>query len=288
MSRTPTPPISPSPFIPRGTTRSLNMVRSQLNDLSMMSGQAGHMAVQRGPLGTSFIDTSVDLNGEGGFYGVLVNAGPAGTADFPDARYWVREVSLSQTQGASMTDSVAAYMGASFLNSDGSYGGAKWLVATNLLECMVGTHTMTVLPANTPISAVLPPTACIVWVQKIQAGKFTNLPQDYGNEVYVFEPVTSAGGLASLFVNITGYSGSGPTSWNPYVATFPDASTGNVYQREDLNGIAGTPGSLGANVATDGSTTGGCHVQPAGLGRRRVDWDPTIPGYVFEFQNSAQ
>ena len=287
-------------------TSDLNNMRRQINELSMISGpqngpsgQVNNTVVQRGPLGTSIVDTSLDLK-QPAFYGVLVDRGPADTStnDFADARYWVRQVAFSQTQGASSVDSVAAYLDASFLNPDGSYGGGLWAVATNLRESQTGTHAMPVVSGTTSINTVLPAGACIVRVFQQAASKHTNIANDFANYIWVFEPVsangngtpTSAGQPTILALGTITASGSvTATKWN-YTAQSYDGSVVYARVRNGMEPGAGTPGKLGVTVGTDGTTAGGCVIKAIGVGAEVLLWaDPTTPGgWMFSQANSAE
>ncbi len=207
MSRSPSSPIPPNPFLPGSVVSDLNNTRRSVNELSMLSGatnggpsgQVNSIVAQRGPQGTSILDTAPNIQ-QPSFFGVLVDRGPSDGAanDFTDARYWVRQVSFNQTQGASSVDSVAAYLDASFLTPEGTYGGGLWAVATNLRESQTGTHNMPVISGTTSIATVLPSGACIVRVYQQTSLKFTNIDNDNANYIWVFEPVTANGNGSSV------------------------------------------------------------------------------------------
>ena len=236
MSRAPIPPIR-LPGLLGPAVRPINRAITQVNEIASMSGV--DIRVQRGPLGTSFINGTGKTRSSS-FYGVLVDGGPpaasssgANQPDFTDARYWVQALALSQTQAASMTDPVSASLDATFLMPDGSYGGGLWLVATNLNESMTGTHLLPTIPANS--TASIPAGATIVMVTQQRAVKVTTLPNDFGNTVWTFEPVTNlpGSGTSSGTTIINNYSSNNGNSIhalttyrtdNTAISTFPSAS----------------------------------------------------------------
>jgi hypothetical protein len=292
MSRLPINNIPHNPLT-ANVTRTLNVMARQLGELAYISAPNGIIA-NRGPLGTSLMNTAPNRQPVQ-FFGVLVDKGPPttgspnGQIDFTDSRYWVRQIYLNQTQGASMTDPVVAFMDATYLQSDGSYLGGLWVEATNLPESLVGTHLMPTMSVSGSSVASVISGATIVLVTQENAVKQTQLPNDFGNAVFVFNPITNISSLTSAtgFVTITSVVALSATSWRA-IGSFDSGGTQSIYHRESLNGIAGTPGSLGINIGTDGTVTGTtCVVKPPGLGRRKVFYDPTVPGYVFEFQNSS-
>ena len=285
------PPIRLPGLLGRAA-RPLNQTITQMNDLSSMTGVAG-MRVQRGPNGTSIIAAKKALRSSE-FFGVLVDAGPPCSAseghiqpDFTDARYWVKEIYLSQTQAASMTDSVTVGMDASFLNGDGSYGGPRWLVATNLNESMTGTHLLPVIPAPAVNTVVALPTgATIVRVYVESALKTTTLQNDFGNQVWCFEPITNVAVSAVTIAAITGHTGTGPLDWGPYQGTLPNGTVINLYN--GFEPVNGSPGTLGVTVGTDGNVTGtSCYVQPIGAASVLVIWNPANHAWFFSAPNSA-
>jgi hypothetical protein len=276
MSRAPIPPLRGAGFL-GPAIRPLNRAINQINDLASMDGV--NAIIQRGPLGTTIINAQPKTRSRE-FFGVLVDGGPpassssgANQADFTDARYWVQELSLSQTQGASMTDPVSAGMDASFLKADGTYAGARWLVATNLNESLTGTHLLPTVPANGTSS--LPSTATIVRVYAERASKNTTLHQgDYGNVVWCFEPVTNTG-ASKTSLKLTAVGGSFP-QWS-YTVQKVTGYDGTNWLTDGVNLLAQntletntTSGTYG-NGVTITSASGqvnstSCVIVPIGIG----------------------
>ena len=287
MSRIGLPPIRRAPFIGKPALRAINSGFSQLRDLSLVSGVGGIIA-QRGPLGTTIRDASPGYR-DVAFYGVLVSRGPDETStDFTDARYWVRSVSMVQTQQASMADSVAAYMDACILESDGTYSGGMWLVASNLAELASGSHMLPVTTVTDNALTALDSSAVFVRVYQLEGKKVTNMEGDFGNNVYVFEVVGGVGYGNGTLITITGHTGAGAVSWNPYTGTLPGGASVSVWN--GFEPVTGSPGPLGVNVAGDGSVNGGsCHVQPIGNGAVVTAlWDAVNGRWAFSAPNSAQ
>ncbi len=292
MSRFHIPQIPHNPLMSTAISP-INRAIHQINELGNMTGQT--TGVQRGPIGTIFVDRSVNhLPVE--FLGVLVDGGPGtlqgvSQPDFTDSRYWVRQIVLNQTQGASMSDPLTASVDASTLDTRGNYGGALWVVAVNLQESLTGTHLLPLVSASIALTAPLGATATIVLARQVNVSKWTTLPNDMGNMMWVFEPITNTSGTASVLQklgSITGYTGVGPVEWNPYQVTFQDSTTANAYNTKEP--VDGSPGSLGLAVGTDGSVTGSsCFVVPIGNDPkpRVFTFDSANSRWIFTDQNSA-
>lgn len=102
-----------------------------------------------------------------------------------------------------------------------------------------------------------------------------------------FDPVITTPPFARITANSGSFS-----AWT-YTVTYPDGSTASAYNAFEWNGttpgmIAGSPGSLGINVATTGTVTGtSCVVKPIGNGGFIPVY--TVNGRLtFAAPNSAQ
>jgi len=111
----------------------------------------------------------------------------------------------------------------------------------------------------------------------------------------VLMPVFAFSINAPLLFRITAHTGSGAINWNPYTATMIGGGAGfSLYNGFEDNGssataIQGSPGSLGVNVASDGSVNGGsCHVQPIGAAMVMAVWDGANHRWTFSCPNSAE
>lgn len=256
------PPVQTPPMF-RTVGASINRAIEQFNSQRPLSGVNAN--AQTYPGGTSYV-TPDAMPRDFFFYGVLVDAGPAGDADFADQRYWVAQVQFGRAATSTTTDKVSAYL-------DGT-GTALWLVASHIAEVILGTHTLPTIDSETSDTTALSTPATFVKCRQSECG------------AWVFETIT----FPALLATITAHTGSGPVTWNPYTATSLDGTqTYSIYNGfEPCNG---SPGPLGVNVsASDGTVNGGsCVVQPIGVGAIvQITWDAHNSRWAFAQPNSAQ
>lgn len=291
MSRAPIPPVPFSAFN-AAQWEPLRRMATQVSELSDLGGVDG-LTAQRGPNGTSIVDLSSSFT-EFAFYGVLVNSGPNGYPDFTDARYWVRSITMGQSQNAKFTDSASAYIEPSYQTESGTYEGCMWVPAVNLGEVISQTHTLTpISSASLSPTSALPATGTIVRVYQIDAAKFTQAPYDYGNRIFVFEALNPPSSLSTLG-RITSVSATlSNTAWL-YNITLINVSTIQGYNALETlatsnSMIQGSPGSLGVTVATTGTLTGtSCAVKPIGAtGWIPIYRDTVNAQWLFALTNSA-
>lgn len=253
----------------------------QVTELSNLTATGGTNVV-RGPYGTSF---NVPGNPPVGswFYGVLVNAGPGGDADFTDARYWVETVTLAQAAGAVSTDLTSAYL-------DNYSYESQWLVATNLGEALAGTHTLPVIAPSPDASIPLPMGATLVRVQMINAGKMTTDPTEHANVTYVFAPITNEVS-GPIWAKLTAVSGTVPAP-GAYTAQTYDGLTTFARVRNLLEiDWVGSPGSQGVTIGSNGTVNGtACAVKYLGTNAPvMLMRDPTVSGgWAFSSINWAE
>lgn len=216
------------------------------------------------------------------------NAGPKGEADYTDCRYWFKSQYIYQTYdaGANYETNAVALRDETTDFPD----SCVYATGTNLAEIMSNTHSLPIgslVRVKRRIGAMSGLTTAMMLGSDQQA-------QPYWQ--YYMEPMAES----LTIVLLSSHTGTGPADWTPYSGTDLSGNTysGNLQSiRERLNGtgnlIIGNPGSLGIEIASDGSvgsSTGGmCKVQPANgpvvlLGKP----DPVTGNQLFDFFNSAQ
>jgi hypothetical protein len=168
----------------------------QISELTNIVSADGQSA-QRFPGGISLPDPPEVLRDEW-FYGVVVNVGPEGDADFTDSRYWVCELSPVQAANAVITDITRPYT--SF------FASARWVVATNFAEAANETHSLPVITLP-EVGSAIPAGATIVRVRMVDSLKLSgDVDNDRANTIYLLEPIASPSAPDGFWVRIASSS----------------------------------------------------------------------------------
>jgi hypothetical protein len=227
------------------------------------------------------------------FYGVLVNKGPAGDADFTDSRYWVRSVVFAQAPGSGPTNKVSAYVD---WTSD-----ALWGAASHFAEVIPGTHGLSVIPSPTDLTVPVGTGATLVRVSPLPCGAYGFEAVQGGT---VFHAIITAatpinGGIRYKYTVQIGHwdMTNSPTTGGTWVADGPSGYAFN--SAEDMNTFATGTGAIGTgntNVTqSDGTINGSaCKLVALPVGGyvcvkpRGVDSSGSAYFTIVNFANSAQ
>lgn len=273
--------------------RRINEAMDTLNARRVSAGEG--VTDASGPMGQAF-NVNRQPPRDFTFYGVLVNAGPDGTADFSTSQYWVYSVKFGVANNATPLDPIKVYMEPMVT--------ARWGVASHIAEVISGTHTLPVIASTTSTTTAISTAATLVKCRQSECGAWV-FEVVAGKEIFSAKisdtPTAINGGIRWTYPIKLGHwdMTSSPSTGGTWV----DDSGGTAHtafnEAEDMNTFTSGTGAIGTgNTNVDQATGtingGSCNLIPLNAGDyvsvkvRGADSSGNVYYSIINKSNSAQ